>query len=231
MLSGSQINVVFYYLRKKIKYNPTLYQKRTTTLDKISDDYIKKTFLAYIDDNKSFTWDEKPHSILLQYAKGKRIAVGKKWTLLDSIYVPAFITQLEHWVLVEIDLPTQKIKVYDSIGGTAHKLKVKSEITAYKIVIPNLLAAANFYEERIEIKQGDFEIEFVEDMFVLYFKNRSDCGMFVIKWAEALMTNVSTGEVTQEKMIFFRQKLATELYHWGIDKKKRNYRTDSETEK
>ncbi|PON91212.1 Ulp1 protease family, C-terminal catalytic domain containing protein [Trema orientale] len=220
MLSGSlsltyyynlyQMNVV-YFLRKKIKYNPTLHQKRTTTLDTISDDYIKKTFLANIDDKKLFTWDEKPHSILLQYAKGKRIAVGKKWTLVDSIYVPAFITQLEHWVLVEIDLPTQKIKVYDSIGGTAHKLKVKSEITASRIAIPNLLAAANFYEKRIEIKQGNFEIEFVEGLEIQ--SNVSNCGMFVIKWAEALMTNVSTGEVTQEKMIFFWQKLATELYH------------------
>ncbi|PON36856.1 Ulp1 protease family, C-terminal catalytic domain containing protein [Parasponia andersonii] len=115
------------------------------------------------------------------------------------------------------------------MGGTTNKLKVKLEIIAYRIVIPNLLAAVNFYEEQIEIKQENFEIEFVEDLEIQ--SNGSDCGMFVIKWAKALMTNVSTGKVTQENMTFFRQKLVTELYNWGIDKKKRNYQTDSEREK
>ncbi|PON97931.1 hypothetical protein TorRG33x02_062460 [Trema orientale] len=114
---------------------------------------------------------------------GVEEATSKKW--FYSIWKPT-------------KMLSGSVKVYDSMGGTVHRLKIKSEITAYRIVIPNLLAAANFYEELIEIKQGNFEIEFDEGLEIQ---------------SNGTMTNVSTGEVTQEKMIFFRQKLATELYH------------------
>ena len=54
--------------------------------------------------------------------------------------------------------------------------------------------------------------------------------MFVIKRAEALMMDVDVKEITQDKMAFFRQKMAVELYHWADNKTKTGYTSDTEIE-
>ena len=52
--------------------------------------------------------------------------------------------------------------------------------------------------------------------------------MFVLKRAEALMTGVDISEITQQKMPFFRKKLAAELYNWGKKKLETGYISDPE---
>ena len=162
------INVIFYYLRKKIRYNANLFTKRTTTLDAICDNYIKRAWTDYIDDETKevFTWDKKPQSFLVKCVNGKGMAVGKKWSEVDYVYIPVFIKELKHWVLAEIDLTEPKINIYDSMASRAHQNKVREVLTIYIIMIPFLLKATTFYQERKEIKKGDFALNFKEDIEV-----------------------------------------------------------------
>ena len=42
--------------------------------------------------------------------------------------------------------------------------------------------------------------------------------MFIIKKAETLRMDENLEEITQDKMTFYRQKMAIELHHWTEEK-------------
>ncbi|XP_062088926.1 uncharacterized protein LOC133795493 [Humulus lupulus] len=222
-ISDYHMDVVFYYLRKKFRHNNT----RCTTMDAICDRYINKAWETYINNpSEQFSWEKKPYAYLLNCANGKKMRIPTPWINVDFIYNPVYIRDMYHWVLVEIVLKSKKIKIYDSMAGKGHKKNVMTVVTAYSMMIPMLLQSINFYKEMKNIEEGDFDMEFVEDLEVQ--QNGFDCGMFVIKRAEALMSNNSLKDITNQKMRFFREKLAMELYAWGKEKQRRN--TDSDTE-
>ncbi|XP_062075280.1 uncharacterized protein LOC133779321 [Humulus lupulus] len=217
-ISDYHMDVVFYYLRKKLRHNNT----RCTTMDAICDRYINKAWETYINNpSEQFSWEKKPYAYLLNCANGKKMRIPTPWINVDFIYSPVYIRDMYHWVLVEIVLKSKKIKIYDSMAGKGHKKNVMTAVTAYSMMIPMLLQSINFYKERKNIEEGDFDMEFVEDLEVQQNGTKS-------LRAEALMSNNSLKDITNQKMRFFREKLAVELYAWGKEKQRRN--TDSDTE-
>ncbi|XP_062103926.1 uncharacterized protein LOC133815055 [Humulus lupulus] len=207
-ISDYHMDVVFYYLRKKFRHNNT----RCTTMDAICDRYINKSWETYIhNSSEQFSWEKKPYDYLLNCANGKKMRIATPWINVDFIYSPVYIRDMYHWVIVEIVLKSKKIKIYDSMAGKWHKKNVMTSVTV---------------GERKNIEEGDFDMEFVEDLEVQ--QNGFDCGIFVIKRVEALMSNNSLEDITNQKMRFFHEKLAVELYAWGKEKQRRN--TDSDTD-
>ena len=160
------MDVVLYYLRKKIRYNPDHFNQRSTTMDAICNRYLCKAWKTYLAEPERFDWDKKPFSNLVNCAKGKKMAVGINWVDVDYVYSPFFVEDSQHWLLLEIDLVNCIINVYDSMSNTRHDNKIRENVAAYSMMIPNLLHHINFFEQRPDIKGniGDFKVVLIKGL-------------------------------------------------------------------
>ena len=160
------MNIVFYYLRKKLLYNKTKFKQRCTTLDSVADNYIKSAWKSYKSDKYKFSWNTKPNSLLVDYINGKKIVAGTSWKDVDYVYIPVFVESIDHFVLVQIDLINRKMLVYDSMAGKKHNKVVNDKTSAIKTIIENLLQYTSFYGKGKSKEEYNFELELVKNMDV-----------------------------------------------------------------
>ena len=127
----------------------------------------------------------------------------RRWTKnLDiftyhKIFIPVHLP--EHWCLVIIDLQTQTISMYDSLG------KDRDDILK---LFPKYLESEHLDKKKSPFDASAFQLVNVKDIPLQ--QNGWDCGMFLMKYAEYLSRNAKL-TFTQKDMPYFRKRMVYEI--------------------
>ncbi|GMN62542.1 hypothetical protein TIFTF001_031618 [Ficus carica] len=101
-LWDEHIDVVFYYMRQKIRQYPDLAQRKVTTIDTY---FLQRIML------------------------GVRVQSGASWFDLNTVLIPIHLEDLKHWALAKLDLTNWTIEVYDSLQHEGpHNSKVRAGV-------------------------------------------------------------------------------------------------------
>ncbi|KAM3359388.1 hypothetical protein P3S68_019098 [Capsicum galapagoense] len=141
-----QIDVCFYYLRKKSKYDP--YSSYTfSTVDCNFMNIVRKVFDVYKVDDASLIDGGKEYD-LHEYISEFRMHATVPWHTVDHIFIPVHVKTKHHWVLAVISFNHRCIYVYDSLSVAGHDAVVLSKIEKLAKVIPICLIVCKFYENK-----------------------------------------------------------------------------------
>ncbi|PHU14571.1 hypothetical protein BC332_15776 [Capsicum chinense] len=188
----ANIDVIFYYLRKKSKLrNDQDY--RFTTTNCFFKNYIVKTYSNYYEDDTDTvitTQQDYAQSVdvvlnedaITNIIKGYCMASDLPWHQIDEVYVPINYNDKFHWVLAIIALKDRRIRVYDSLFSLRNMESI-NEINKLAAMMPTYLSDNKFFEEtshtdwtnleayRDKITQRTqfmneypFEVEYVQDI-------------------------------------------------------------------
>ncbi|KAF3632826.1 hypothetical protein FXO38_25945 [Capsicum annuum] len=126
-----QIDVFFYYLRKKSK----------SVMDVYSVD----------DPNLNARGQE---AYLNEYINGFRIHAAVPWHTVEDIYILVNIKKKYHWVVVVLSFSKRCIFLCDSYESSGNYAVVLAEIKKLAEIIPLCLQACNFYEKKECLSYG-----------------------------------------------------------------------------
>ncbi|XP_060965417.1 uncharacterized protein LOC133034364 [Cannabis sativa] len=192
-LSCLHIDVCFYYLRKKLKYDQSVKISGNTTdcffSSQIFDLYNE--FVASGENVNSIKKDSKAAA----YIAGFYMLCSKPWAKLDFVLMPVNVIVLTHWILCILDIKMRCLKVLNSMRFGRYKNNSESFVRAFAVIIPILLSHVNFYEGRKDIDRSSkhwqgkkdtdaFDIVVIDN---LPQQEDSDCGVFIIKYAHFFM--------------------------------------------
>ncbi|XP_060202037.1 uncharacterized protein LOC132630482 [Lycium barbarum] len=97
-MDGQRIDVIFYYFRKKGKYD-----KRNnfsfTTVDCLFKQRIDVVHHTY-HNVETQTNVENEEQVLIEYVKGHRLIANVPWHTVDNVLIPVNIKEENHWLLV-----------------------------------------------------------------------------------------------------------------------------------
>ncbi|XP_075101591.1 uncharacterized protein LOC142177031 [Nicotiana tabacum] len=111
-LYSSHIDIIFYYLRKKGKYN------QSSTFTNTTVDCIFKIRIAEIFDKYNDTDNDgsvaKEIYIVCEYIRGYRLLANVPWHTVDNVLIPVNLKDKLHWILAVVSFKERCINVYDS---------------------------------------------------------------------------------------------------------------------
>ncbi|WMV53922.1 hypothetical protein MTR67_047307 [Solanum verrucosum] len=232
------IDVIFYYLRKKGKYEVNS-NVRFTTTDCVFKTKITTSFFQLCDahENKK-NYKVKDSDDIARYICGHRLLASTSWDKVDYILFPLNIKEGCHWILVVFDIVQRSLEVYDSFparGGV--KFEVKNIVEMLSIVLPYYLSVVKFYDKRPELKatpkySGIDEFEKIEFHFITKGVPRQqddslDCGVFVAAFAEF----VSNGQHIlnqQVKADILRKRFGAILWEYARRKQASDLQSEDE---
>ncbi|XP_070005226.1 uncharacterized protein [Nicotiana sylvestris] len=164
----NNIDVIFYYLRKKGKYNQTNNFKYTT-VDCIFKTRIAKIFDKYADTDSNANV-AKEEDVVCEYIRGYRLLANVPWHTVDNVLIPVNLKDKLYWVLAVVSFNERCIKV-DSQG-----------------------VDWSIYSAYTDKSHTDpFEVFFISDL-PQQKAGSMDCGVHVTAYAEFLST---LGEIPQ----------------------------------
>ncbi|KAF3684183.1 hypothetical protein FXO37_01473 [Capsicum annuum] len=144
--TNSQIDVCFYYLRKKSKYDPNRSYKYNT-VDCNFMDIIRFVHDVYsVDDPNLTAGGQEAH--LNEYINGLRMHTLLPWHTIEDIYIPVNIKEKHHWVLTVLSFSERCIFLYDSYESSSHYSAVFAEIRKLAEIIPLCLQDCDFYDRK-----------------------------------------------------------------------------------
>ncbi|WMV16404.1 hypothetical protein MTR67_009789 [Solanum verrucosum] len=166
------IDVIFYYLRKKGKYEVNS-NVRFTTTDCVLKTKITTSFFQLCDahENKK-NYKVKDSDDIARYICGRRLLASTSWDKVDYIVFPLNIKEGCHWILVVFDIAQRSLEVYDSFPARDRvNFEVKNIVEMLSIVLPYYLSVVKFYDKRPELKatskySGIDEFEKIEFHFI-----------------------------------------------------------------
>ncbi|KAH0754084.1 hypothetical protein KY290_024354 [Solanum tuberosum] len=150
LLSDSHINVIFYYLRKKAKYEVASSYKYTS-VDCVFTSKISSIWGKYADLDSDVCCVDEEH-IIGEYIIGYKVHVGIPWHLVDHIFVPVYVNDKFHWVLIVVSLNNKRINVCDSYKAAGHNASIMCEVKKLAQLIPLKLTVNDYYKNiRVDI--------------------------------------------------------------------------------
>ncbi|KAF3656462.1 hypothetical protein FXO37_15457 [Capsicum annuum] len=166
--TDSQIDVCFYYLRKKSKYEPNSSYKYST-LDCNFMNIIWFVMNVYsVDDPNLNAKGQKAH--LNECINEFHMHTVVPWHTVEDIYISMNIKKKSHWVLSILSFSERCIFLYDSSG---HYTAVLAEIKKLAEIIPLCLQTCNFYEKKgIDFqKHQRYKDKDFSDLFDMIFED------------------------------------------------------------
>ncbi|PON88600.1 Ulp1 protease family, C-terminal catalytic domain containing protein [Trema orientale] len=210
-LSTEHVDVFFYYLRHKQFYNPELCKDRSTTGDCLFSQNLFSRCEQFC--RKGFEW--KDDDVIIRYFMGELPRIGKPWVDIDRVLFPMYVDG-NHWILGIIDLKFWNFFIYDSMRDFgSHDKRIYNKVRPIARLIPHLLKKFNFFESRPYLMECNTELPIYHMENIPQQENVGDCGIFMLKFAECLIFDIPLENCTQERMSFFRNKMAVELYAHG----------------
>ncbi|KAF4379870.1 hypothetical protein G4B88_012793 [Cannabis sativa] len=221
-LCDSHLDVVFYYLRKKIKQYDTLNQMITTT-DFLFDQVMWNSYNQFL---KSGSNPSKIDfdNVIPRYIVGEYLFCNTPWVLTDHI-------------LVDFDIKERMLNVYNSMSGALNKKRALDHVKAYSTMLPFYLEYLDVYSSRLNLNlvQGPYSVGKREPLNFKFIDRlpsqvNSDCGVSVIKFAEFFIR----GKIDDipAKMSYcvavYRDDLAMSLFIHASRKQIGGYITDDE---
>ncbi|PHU14175.1 hypothetical protein BC332_15380 [Capsicum chinense] len=164
------IDVCFYYLRKKSKYDPNRSYK-FSTIDSNFMNIIRFIHDVYSADAANLTvGGQVAH--LNEYINGFRMHVVVPWHTVEEIYIPVNIKEKHHWVLAILSFSERCIFLYDSYESSGHYSVVLDVIEKLAVIIPLYLQHCDFYvKNRIDVENHPrYKDKDSSDMFDVLFQ-------------------------------------------------------------
>ncbi|KAH0636714.1 hypothetical protein KY289_036629 [Solanum tuberosum] len=124
LLNNSHIDVIFYYLRKKAKYEVGSSYKYTT-VDCVFSSKISSIWEKYLDLDSYVGCADEEH-VIGEYIRGYIMHAAIPWHMVDHVFVPVHVKDEFHWVLAVISLNDKRINVYDSYRAADHDAAIKT---------------------------------------------------------------------------------------------------------
>ncbi|XP_060216863.1 uncharacterized protein LOC132644290 [Lycium barbarum] len=227
-ISGhSHIAVIFYYFRKKGKYD-----KRNnfsfTTVDCLFKQRIDVVHHAYrnVETQTNVANEEQ---VLIEYVKGHRLIANVPWHTVDNVLIPMNIQEENHWLL--------RLYVYNSYQSAGHNAVVRNEIKKLATLLPHFLHLAGFYVNKKSIdlvKDPAYadkgQIDILEVVYVDNLPHQTvgstDCGVFVAAYAEYLTSGERIPDVIDAHMQ--RMRYSALLWDYAEGKVADNAESDNE---
>ncbi|PHU01907.1 hypothetical protein BC332_27158 [Capsicum chinense] len=144
--TDSYIDVCFYYLRKKSKYDPNRSYK-FSTVDCNFMNIIRSVHNVYFADAENLTAGGYV-AHLNEYINGFRMHVVVPWHTVEDIYIPVNIKKKHHWVLAILSFSKRCIFLYDSYVSSGHYPVVLDVIEKLAAIIPLCLEHCDFYVKK-----------------------------------------------------------------------------------
>ncbi|XP_060969113.1 uncharacterized protein LOC115720246 isoform X2 [Cannabis sativa] len=233
-LSCSHIDVCFYYLRKKLKYDQSVKISGNTT-DCFFASQIFELYNEFVASGENVD-SVKKDSKAAAYIAGFYMLCNKPWAELDFVLMPVNVIVLAHWILCILDIKMRCLKVLNSMRFGRYKNNSESFVRAFAVIIPILLSHVNFYEGRKDIDRSSkhwqgkkdtdaFDIVVVDN---LPQQEDSDCGVFIIKYAHFFMHGLIDKIPKKLDIAFTRKKLCVDLFVHAKKKELGGYESTSE---
>ncbi|XP_070021281.1 uncharacterized protein [Nicotiana sylvestris] len=192
-LIDTHLDVLFYYLRKRGKYGPSVAMQFTTT----NFAFGNKINSLY----KDFKVNQDPSVIpdgheIEEYITGYYCDANVLWHTVDHVLFPIFVkrgsAKLGHWVLGVFTFVDRCIHIYDSNRGALNDRHVLDAALPYAILIPYFLKSFDFYVEKkgIDWNNGAYTVKSHSYALQINLINnvpqqiKCDCGAFVAGFAE-----------------------------------------------
>ncbi|KAG5631704.1 hypothetical protein H5410_003421 [Solanum commersonii] len=124
LLKNLHIDVIFYYLRKKAKYDIGSSYKYTT-VDCVFSSKISSIWEKYLDLDNDVGCADEEH-VIGEYIRGYRMHAAIPWHMVDHVFVLVHVKNKFHWVLAVISLNDKRINVNDSYRAACHDATIKT---------------------------------------------------------------------------------------------------------
>ncbi|KAF3625096.1 hypothetical protein FXO37_31040 [Capsicum annuum] len=141
-----QIDVCFYYLRKKAKYDPNRSYKFSTVYCNFMNIIRSVHYIYIVDDPNLNAGEQEAH--LNEYINGFHMHVVVPWHTVEDIYIPVNIKGKHHWVLAILSFSERYIFLDDSYESSGHYPIVLAEIEKLAEIIPLCIQACDFYDKK-----------------------------------------------------------------------------------
>uniref|UniRef100_A0A803Q1Z7 Ubiquitin-like protease family profile domain-containing protein n=1 Tax=Cannabis sativa TaxID=3483 RepID=A0A803Q1Z7_CANSA len=233
-LTDLHLNVALYYLRKSILYDASV-NKRVTTTCSYFDATLKGVYAEFIKakrDPSVIRYD----NMVTDYILGQYNFCFQPWIGVDDVVGSCHVGVQRHWIFLHFSILRRKIFIFNFMKNTKkNQKKILPDLLAYCELLPYFLDFLNFYDGRNDIslesgpyavpKNTPIEYEFVDK---LPTQSNSDCGVFVIKYADMFIR----GKINEippdmdEMITHYRDDLAVTLYNYGQKKIYEGYSTE-----
>ncbi|KAM6559180.1 hypothetical protein CsatA_028419 [Cannabis sativa] len=234
-LSDSHLDVIFYYLRKKLKYDPRVTVSATTT-DFNFYNKVVELYDNFVKSKKNI--DSVPKSnMVIEYMEGYCMYANTRWLFVDYVLIYVHVKDDQHWVLVVFDIKNRCLNVYNSMWSKRDGDKTTGlYIRPLAVMLPICLHLMDFYSRREDIdrSKGWFRGKKDSDKLDVFTVTNlpqqldNDCGLFVAKYAEFFIHGAIDLLPNPLDVKFFRNKLAVDLYVHAKKKEINGYESESE---
>ncbi|XP_055961001.1 uncharacterized protein LOC130015254 [Mercurialis annua] len=198
----SHVDVLFYYLRKKMKYGYAA-NNRCMSTDNFFDRRIQTLYTAYMK-KQDVSLVSSKHTVVV-YIKGCVMRCNTKWANVDDVFFPINCVSDLHWISARLNFKERCIYIYNSLRSAQYDRSATEYVTCYSVLLPLFLQATNFYDSRDEIDTtaGAYEGKRITD---------PDCGVHMFSAAEFFVDGKVMGHDYDVKEHRARYALSLYLY-------------------
>ncbi|PHT74377.1 hypothetical protein T459_21654 [Capsicum annuum] len=144
--TDSHIDVCFYYLRKKSKYDPNRSYKFSTVYYNFMNIISSLHDVYSADAENLMAGGHVTH--VNEYINEFCMHAAMPWHTMKDIYIPVNIKKKHHWVLAILSFSERCILLYDSYKSSGHYLGVLDVIEKLAAIIPLCLEHCDFYVKK-----------------------------------------------------------------------------------
>ncbi|XP_050232927.1 uncharacterized protein LOC126681420 isoform X2 [Mercurialis annua] len=230
-LSSTHVDVILYYLRKKVKIGKA-FQKSCTSTDNFFDRRIQALYKLYEPTKDSSVISSK-HPVC-DYIIGGIMDCNICWYDADDVLFPINLENEWHWILGRLNFKDICIYVYNSLRSAKHDNAALEVLKCYSELLPLFFEMIHLYElhKDIDVNTGPykgkkgtdpFDVKIVENLPI---QDDNDCGIHMVCAAEFFIDGKEMGPdfVAKEH----RARYASSLYAYGNWKENSNFVSEDE---
>ncbi|KAF4388154.1 hypothetical protein G4B88_021850 [Cannabis sativa] len=151
----SHIDIIFYYLRKKIMYSAEPKIKVTTT-DCLFCSSITTLYERFVEKNNDISVLSLSHNVA-QYIQGGKILCATPWHLVDHVVMPINVKLQDHWICGRLNIVDRRIYLYNSLRSGRYMTAAKEACKPFSVILPYYFSMLDFKGLRNETKFSTME--------------------------------------------------------------------------
>ncbi|XP_060967730.1 uncharacterized protein LOC115710944 isoform X2 [Cannabis sativa] len=224
-LTNSHIDIIFYYLRKKIMYSAEPKIKVSTT-DCLFCSSITSLYEKFVEKNNDISVLSLSHNVA-QYIQGGKILCATPWHLVDHVVMPINVKLQDHWICGRLNIAERRIYLYNSLRSGRYMTAAKEACKPFSVILPYYFSMLDFKGLRNEAKFSTMEPFPIVAVDGLPEQVTADCGVFVASFAEYFIDGKPIPSSGFDVEIH-PDRLAVLFYQYGMKKQTENIESESE---
>ncbi|XP_057791052.1 uncharacterized protein LOC131008175 [Salvia miltiorrhiza] len=146
--------------------------------------------------------------------------VSRPWFECDKVLMVANISS--HWVTCTINFLERYILIYDSLQHTFEDDDLEQRrvfFTPLCVLLPLVLHYSDFYSARTDMvaDMSPWSIKFPEEGNLYMQNDNNNCGVYALKYAEAILTGKFEDSFEKKELKAFRKTMARNLFEFSTD--------------